>query len=62
MRFGTARSNLRWPKVANHNTKFNQQQKQTRNQQKQMKNQQKQAKNQHKRTNYQQQKQWRSQK
>ena len=53
---------LRWPKVANHNSKFNQQQKQIRNQQKQIKNQQKQTKNQQKQMNYQQQKQMRSRK
>ena len=53
---------LRWPKVANHNSKFDQQQKQIRNQQKQIKNQQKQTKNQQKQMNYQQQKQMRSRK
>ena len=52
---------LRWPKVANHNSKFNQQQKQIRNQQKQIKNKQKQTKNQQKQMNYQQEKRMRSQ-
>ena len=63
------RTNLRWPKVANHNSKLNQQQKQVRNQQKQMRNQQKQIKNQEKQIknqqkqmNYQQQKQMKTRK
>ena len=53
---------LRWPKVANHKSKFNQQQKQIRNQQEKIKIQQKQTKNQQKQMNYQQRKQTRSRK